>query len=85
MYCFPNIIWMIKSRILRWARHVAHMGWGEVLTGKGHHLEDPGIDGSLILKWIFEKWDGDVDWIDLAQDSDRCRAFVNAVRNLWVP
>ena len=22
----PNIIWVIKSRRMRWARHVAHMG-----------------------------------------------------------
>jgi hypothetical protein len=29
-------------------------------------------------------WEG-VDWIDLAQDSDRWRAVVNAVMNLWVP
>jgi hypothetical protein len=34
-------------------------------------LEDPGIDGSIILTWIFEKWDGGMDWIDLAQDRDR--------------
>jgi hypothetical protein len=28
---------------------------------------------------------GDVDWIGLAQDMDKCRALVNAVMNLWVP
>jgi hypothetical protein len=26
-----------------------------------------------------------MDWIDLAQDRDRCRALVNAVMNLQVP
>jgi hypothetical protein len=28
---------------------------------------------------------GDVDWIGLAQDKDRCRALVNSVLNLRVP
>jgi len=26
LYCSPNIIWVIRSRIMRWAGHVACMG-----------------------------------------------------------
>jgi len=49
------------------------------------HLVDPGVDGRIILRWIFRKWDvGGMDWIDLAEDRDRWRAFVNAVMNLRV-
>jgi hypothetical protein len=33
LYSSPNIIWVIKSRRLRWAGHVARMGRGEVHTG----------------------------------------------------
>jgi hypothetical protein len=29
--------------------------WGN-LRGRGH-LEDPGIDGRIILRWIFRQWD----------------------------
>jgi hypothetical protein len=48
-------------------------------------LEDPGVDGRIIIKWMFKKWDGGMDWIDMAQDRDRWRALVNAVMNLLVP
>jgi hypothetical protein len=35
------------------------------------HLEDPDVDGRIILRWIFRKWNvGDLDWIELAQGMD---------------
>ena len=63
LYSSPNIVRVIKSRIMRWAGHVARMGRGEAYTGlwwrnlrERHHLGDPGIDGRKILRWIFRKW-----------------------------
>jgi hypothetical protein len=50
-----------------------------------NHLGDPGVDGRIIIKWIFKTWDGGMDWIELAQDRDRWRDLVNAVTNLRVP
>jgi hypothetical protein len=47
-------------------------------------LEDPGIDGKVVLKRIFEKWDGSMDWIDLAQDRSMWRPVVIAVMNLHI-
>jgi len=56
---------MIKSRIMRWAGHVVHVGKRRdkyrILVGRPEgrrHLEDPGIDGGMILKSIFKKWGG---------------------------
>ena len=68
-------------------------GRGEVCTEfwlgnlrERDHLEDPDVDGRIILRWIFRKWDvGGMDWIDVAQDRDRWRTLVNAVMNLRVP
>jgi hypothetical protein len=48
-------------------------------------LGDPGVDERITLKWIFKKWDGGMDWIELAQYRDRWRALVNAVMNLRLP
>jgi hypothetical protein len=49
------------------------------------HLKDPGIDGTIILKRIFEKLLGVMDWFVLAHDRDRWRALVNAVMNFRLP
>ena len=58
--------------------------WGK--PRERDHLGDPGVDGSIILRWIFGKWDvGGFNWIDLAQDRDRSRALVNVVMDLRVP
>jgi len=47
-------------------------------------LGDTGVDGRIILRWIFRKWGvGVMDWIELGQD--RNRWLVNAIMNLRVP
>jgi len=56
-----------------------------ILVGKPegkNHLEDPCTDGRILLKWVFWKWDGDMDWIDLAQDRDSWCALVNTVGSI---
>jgi hypothetical protein len=40
-------------------------------------LENLGIDGRIILEWIFKKWEADMGWFDVARNRDRWRAFVN--------
>jgi len=57
--------------------------WGN-LTERDH-FEDQGVDGRIILRWIFRRWEGGMVWIDLAQEKDRWRALVNAVMELRVP
>jgi len=64
LYCSSNIVRVIKSRRMRWAGHVARMGERRgvyrVLVVKPEeksHLGEPGVDGRIILRCIFRKWD----------------------------
>ena len=63
LYCSPNIFRLSKSTRMRWAEHVARMGRGEAYTGfwcgnlkVKNCLEDPGVDGRIIFRRIFRKW-----------------------------
>jgi len=63
LFCSPNIGRVMKSRRMRRAGHVACMvergDVYRVLVGKTegqNHVEDPGVDGMIILRWIFRKW-----------------------------
>jgi len=93
LYSSPNIVQVIKSRIMRWARHVARMvegtGVHKVLVGKpggkrplGRHRRRWEDNMKMDLQ---EVGCGGMDWIELAQDRGWWRALVNAVMNLWVP
>jgi hypothetical protein len=48
LYCSPLIIRVIKSRRMRWARHVARMGEMRVEYRVC-------VDGRIILKWVLKK------------------------------
>ena len=64
-YCSRNIVWVIKSRRIIWAGHVARIGergeaytyfwWGNLR--ERNRLGDPGVDGRITLRCIFRKWD----------------------------
>jgi hypothetical protein len=53
--------------------------WGNRM--ETDHLVDPRVEERIILKWVFRKWNGAMNWIDLAQNRDTWRALVNAVMN----
>jgi hypothetical protein len=47
-------------------------------------LEDLGIDGRIVVKWIFKIKDEGVVWIDLAKDRVKWRTVVNTTMNLRI-
>ena len=93
LYSALNIFRVIKSRRMRWAGHVARKRerWGlyRVLVEK--------TEGKRPLGKPRRRWEDNIkkdlqevgcegkDWIGLAQDRDRWRGLVSAVRNLRVP
>jgi hypothetical protein len=93
LYSSPNIFWVIKSRIMRWAWHIARMGKRRgvyrFLVGK---TEGKRPLGGPKPRWkdnmrmdLQEAGCRDMDWFDLTRNRDRWRALVNAVMNFWVP
>jgi transcription termination factor 2 len=92
LYSLPNIVRVVKSRQMRWARHVAHMGKDRgvyrVLLGKPEGkrpLGRPRRRWKDNIKMNLQEvgW-GRGDWMELAQDRDRWRALVGTVRNFRV-
>jgi hypothetical protein len=94
LYALPNIIWVIKSRRMRWAVHVARMGEmrnaynilvgkpeGKRLLGTPEHAWEDNIRMGL----TGNGWEG-VVWIHVVRDRGQWRqALMNTVMNLQVP
>jgi hypothetical protein len=82
----------VKSRRMRWAGHVARMG-----EGRGVHRVSMGKpEGKRPLGRPRRIWEDNIemdlqevgggcgDWVERAQDRDRCRALVGTVMNFRV-
>ena len=93
LYSLPNIVRVVKSRRMRWAENVVRMGEDRgvqrVLVGKP---EGERPLGRPRRRWednikmdLQEVGGGRGDWMELAQDRDRCWALVGTVRDFRVP
>ena len=93
LYSSSNIVRVIKPRRMRWAGHVARMveerGVYRVLLRKPEGKRPLAVSRR---RWVDnirmdlqEVGCGYMDWIGVAQDTDRWRTLVSAVMNLRVP
>ena len=63
LYSLPNIVWVVKSRRMRWAAHVARMGQGRgvhrVLVGRPVGKRPLGRPRRRWgnIRWIFRRWE----------------------------
>ena len=93
MHSSPNINRNLKSRLLRWAAHVARMGkFRNVYRVLVEKPERKRSSGRPRRRWEdnmkMDLRDVDCvpgDWIALAEDRDQWRAYIRAVTNLRVP
>jgi hypothetical protein len=83
---------MIKSRRMRWAGNVTRKRAKEntymLLMGKPEGKRPLGRSRCRRVDNIKMDlgeigWGRDIDWIGLAEDRDKWKAFVNVVMNLW--
>jgi hypothetical protein len=92
LYSLPNIVRVVKSRQMRWAGHVAHMGEDRgvyrVLVGKPEGkrpLGRPRHRREDNIKLDLQDVEGGRgDWIELVEDRDRWRVLEGKVRNFRV-
>jgi hypothetical protein len=93
VYSLSNIVRVVKSRRMRQARHVAHMGEDRgvhrVLVGKSEGKRPLGRPRrrweNNIKMDLQEVGGGRGNWMKLAQDRDRWRALAGTVRDFQVP
>jgi hypothetical protein len=86
LYSSPNIVRVIKQIRIRWAGHVACVEE----KGGAYRVLVRNLKGKGPLGRPNHKWEDNIKmdhqdvgwgmyWIDLAQNKDRCRAYVKAV------
>jgi hypothetical protein len=93
LHSLPNIVGVVKSRLMRWAGHVARMGERRVV----HRVLVRNPEGTRPMGRPRRRWEdnikmdleevggGCVNWMERAQDRDRWRALVSTVMNFRVP